>query len=80
VRPTASGTGTGVASLERLLVAALAKVVSASVNDDGALPVVLAICNLAVFSLPFLSILTPTTLSGPISLTKESETVPLELP
>jgi microcystin degradation protein MlrC len=34
---TAGGTGTGVASLERLLSASLAEVVSAGVDDNGAL-------------------------------------------
>jgi hypothetical protein len=34
---TASGTGPGVASLQRLLVSSLAEIVSASVDDDGAL-------------------------------------------
>ena len=34
---TASRSGTGVASLERLVVAALAEVVGAGMHDDGAL-------------------------------------------
>lgn len=34
---SASGTGSGVASLERLLVPSLAEVVGAGVDDDGAL-------------------------------------------
>ena len=39
IAPTASGTGTGVASLEGLLVATLAEIISAGVDDDGALDV-----------------------------------------
>ena len=34
---TASGTGAGVASLQRLLVSSLAEIVGAGVDDDGAL-------------------------------------------
>jgi len=73
---TASRAGAGIAGLERLLVSALTKIVGTSVDDDGTLECVSNNEDREFHP----RIRTPITLSGPISLTNLSLTVPLALP
>lgn len=72
---TAGRAGTGVASLERLLVASLAEVVGAGVDNNGPLAEVSDENSSAGPGQR-----TPMTLWGPMSLMNRSATEPLELP
>lgn len=74
---TAGRTGAGVASLEGFLVATLAEIVGAGVDDDGALEGQVSCVHV---SRAIHVQRTPMTLWGPISLTRLSETEPLALP
>jgi len=76
---TASRAGAGVAGLQGLLIATLAEVISAGVDDNGALEEQRTLA-ITVWHRTGCEGRTPMTLSGPISLTNLSLTVPLELP
>lgn len=77
---TAGGTGTSIASLQGLLVSALAEIIGSGMDNDGPLhgasvwgTAIRVGAGRKVFH-------TPMTLSGPMSLMSLSVTDPLELP